>query len=113
MPMIQMKLAGSVPQEQRSILAAELGKAVGILGKPESYLMLNFEDNQDLYFAGRKLDKGAYVSVQLFGEADGGASAKMTAKICGLLGSVLGIPADAVYVSYWGTRNWGWNGGNF
>ena len=25
----------------------------------------------------------------------------------------LGIPSNAVYISYWGTENWGWNGGNF
>ena len=25
----------------------------------------------------------------------------------------LGIPGEAVYVSYFGTSNWGWNGSNF
>ena len=30
-----------------------------------------------------------------------------------LLEKELGIPGNAVYISYWGTSNWGWNGGNF
>ena len=59
MPMIDSKITVQVPQEKRDVLKAELGKAVAILGKPESYLMLGFEDNYDLYFGGKKLDKGA------------------------------------------------------
>ena len=30
-----------------------------------------------------------------------------------ILQAQLGIPGDAVYVSYFGTANWGWNGSNF
>lgn len=40
-------------------------------------------------------------------------SGKMTAKVCEILQVELGIAGDAVYVSYFGTDNWGWNGGNF
>lgn len=49
----------------------------------------------------------------MLGSVDGAKSGAMTAKVCEILDSVLGIPGDAVYVSYWGTGNWGWNGGNF
>ena len=65
MPMIDSKITLKVPEEKRNLLKAELGKAVAVLGKPESYLMLGFEDNYDLYFGGKKLDKGAFVSVKL------------------------------------------------
>ncbi len=47
------------------------------------------------------------------GRIDSGASDKMTARICEILQKELGIPGNAVYVSYWGTSNWGWNSGNF
>ena len=43
----------------------------------------------------------------------GKASSKMTAKVCEILDKELGIPDDAVYVSYFGTSDWGWNGSNF
>lgn len=113
MPMINSKISIPVSQDKRDILKAELGKAVSILGKPESYLMLGFEDNYDLYFAGKKLEKGAFISVELLGSVNSDSSNKMTSKICEIFESVLGIPGDGIYITYQGYQNWGWNGNNF
>ena len=38
---------------------------------------------------------------------------RLPAQLCEILEKELGIPGNAVYISYWGTSNWGWNGGNF
>ena len=113
MPMIKVETTVSLSEEKRDILKAELGKAISIMGKPESYLMINLVDNQDLYFGGNKLDKGAYVEVKALGNIDAGQSDKMTAKVCEILNTQLGISGDVVYVAYFGTSNWGWNGRNF
>ena len=113
MPFIDSKITVSVSQEKREAMKSELGKAVSILGKPESFLMVGFEDNYDLYMGGKKLEKGAYVAVRLFGNASGSAYEKMTAKICELYEKELGIPQDAIYVTYHGVNDWGWNGRNF
>ena len=113
MPMIKVETTVSLSEEKRDVLKAELGKAISIMGKPESYLMINLVDNQDLYFGGNKLDKGAFVEVKVLGNVDAGQSDKMTAKVCEILNALLGIPGDAVYVAYFGTSNWGWNGSNF
>lgn len=113
MPMIEAKVTMQLPTEKRDVLKAEFGKAISILGKPESYLMINLVENQDLYFGGKKLDKGAYVEIKVLGCVDSNASNKMTARICEILEKQLDIPYDAVYVSYFGTENWGWNGSNF
>lgn len=113
MPFINSKISVPVPQEKRDILKAELGKAVSILGKPESYLMLGFEDNYDLYFAGKKVEKGAFVTVQVFGSIEPSQSARMTERICAILQKELDIPPSAVYITYAGITNWGWNGSNF
>ena len=113
MPMIEAKVTMQLPAEKRDVLKAEFGKAISILGKPESYLMINLVENQDLYFGGKKLDKGAYVEIKVLGNVDSSSSNKMTAKICEILEKQLDIPGDAVYVSYFGTSNWGWNGSNF
>lgn len=113
MPMIEAKVTSSLPAEKRDVLKAEFGKAISLMNKPESYLMINLQDNQDLYFGGKKLEKGAYVEVKVLGSVDSGASSKMTAKVCEILDKELGIPGAAVYVSYFGTSNWGWNGSNF
>lgn len=113
MPIIEAKVTMELPAEKRDILKAEFGKAISIMGKAESYLMINLVDGQDLYFGGNKLEKGAYVEVKVLGNVDAGASDKMTAKVCEILEKELGIPGNAVYVSYWGTGCWGWNGTNF
>ena len=105
----QVKVAG----EKRDVLKTEFGKAISVMGKPESYLMINLLDNQDLYFAGKKLEKGAYIEVKVLGSVDSDASAQMSERICKILEKELGIPGNFIYISYWGTSNWGWNGGNF
>lgn len=113
MPFIDSKITVSVSDEKKEKIKSEIGKAISILHKPESYLMVGINDNYDLWFAGEKLQKGAYVSVDVFGDINAADSSKMSGVICDVLNNELGIPDDKVYVEYRGTHNWGWNGSNF
>ncbi len=113
MPFIDSKIAGRVTEEKKEVVKQKLGQAVRLLNKSEQYLMVGFEDEYDLFMGGRKLDKGAYVSVSLFGSASSSSYEKMTEAICGILSEELGIPGDSVYVTYHGVNDWGWNGSNF
>ena len=113
MPFIDSKITVPVTTEKRENIKSELGKAISIVNKPESFLMVGFEDNYDLYMGGKKLDKGAYISVSLFGNASSDAYNRMTAEICRIYEEELGIPGNAVYVTYHGVSDWGWNGQNF
>lgn len=113
MPFIDSKIAGKVSDAQKENIKTRFGKAVGLLNKSETYLMVGFEDNYDLYMGGKKLDKGAYVSVSLFGNGKSSAYEEMTARICQLYEAELGIPANNIYVTYHGVNDWGWNGRNF
>ena len=113
MPFIDSKITGTVSAEKKEAIKTRLGQAISVLNKSETYLMVGFEDNYDLFMAGQKLEKGAYVSVSLFGNASSDAYDKMTAKICEILSDELAIPGDKVYVTYHGVNDWGWNGSNF
>ncbi len=113
MPFIDSKITLPVTTEKKEAIKSRLGKAVAILHKPESFLMVGMEDNYDLYMAGKKLEKGAYVSVSLFGSASSDDYEKMTGEICAIYEEELGIPGEAVYVTYHGVKDWGWNGSNF
>ena len=113
MPFIDSKVTVKITDQQKEEIKSELGKLITTLNKSEAYLMVGIEDSYDLWLGGRKLDKGAYVAVSLYGDAPRDAYDKLTGQICDLLSEKLGIPGNAVYVSYWGTSNWGWNGGNF
>lgn len=113
MPFIDAKITGKVAEGKKEAIKTRFGKSIGLLNKSENYLMVGFEDNYDLYMAGKKLDKGAYISVSLFGNASSDAYDKMTGEICSILSDELEIPGDKVYVTYHGVNDWGWNGRNF
>ena len=113
MPFIDSKVTVSVTEEQKEKIKSELGKAITTLHKTETYLMVGIEDDYDLWMAGNKLDKGAYVSVSLFGNASASDYDNMTAKICKIYEQELGIHSNAIYVTYHPIADWGWNGHNF
>ncbi|MBR6029642.1 MAG: hypothetical protein IKP40_11220 [Clostridia bacterium] len=113
MPFIDSKITVPVTPAQKEEIKAELGKLVATLHKSETYLMVGIEDSYDLWLGGKKLDRGAYVSVSLYGSAPRESYDKLTGQICRLLEDKLGIPGSAVYVTYHPVSDWGWNGGNF
>lgn len=113
MPFIDTKVTLPLTEEKKEAIKAKYGQAISVMNKTETYLMVGFEDNYDLYFGGNKLDKGAFVSVKVFGAAQPAACSEMTGNVCQILGEELGIPADKIYVTYQGLSDWGWNGSNF
>lgn len=113
MPFIDCKITQKLAENQKEELKSNLGRAVSILHKPESYLMVGISDGYSLYFAGKKLTNGAYVEVSMFGSASSADYEKMTAEVCNILSSKLGIPAGNVYITYHPVKDWGWNGSNF
>ncbi len=113
MPFINTKYSGAIITAEETEIKTALAEAVKLIGKSETWLMVGFEQNCSLYFRGEKSEKIAFVEVSLYGNASGSAYDKLTAEICRILGKVLGVPADKIYVKYSPTEYWGWNGGNF
>jgi phenylpyruvate tautomerase PptA (4-oxalocrotonate tautomerase family) len=113
MPFIDSKITVPVTSELKEELKSELGKLITTLGKSETYLMVGIEDAYDLWLGGKKLEKGAYIAVSLYGNAPSESYDKLTGQICDLFANKLGIPGDAIYVTYHPVNDWGWNGRNF
>ncbi len=113
MPFIDSKFTVKVDEPMKEELKKDLGQLISTLGKGETYLMVGMEDEYDLWLGGKKLDKGAYVSVSLYGNAPKDAYDRMTGQICDLFSKKLGIPGNNVYVTYHPVSDWGWNGRNF
>lgn len=113
MPFIKTTTNIEVTDEKREFLKAELGKAIECVGKSESWLMLSFEDNCDMYFKGDSSKPMAFVDVSVFGKSTDERCAKMTKEVCNIFGEVLNISPDMIYVKYSGTNQWGWNNMNF
>ena len=113
MPFIDCKLTQKLNEEEKEKLKSALGKAVSALHKTESYLMVGISDGYDLYFGGKKLEKGAYIEVSLFGSASPSDYEKMTGEVCRILLEQLSVSGDKVYVTYHPVKDWGWNGSDF
>ena len=113
MPFIDSKITVPVSPETKEELKSALGRMITTLHKSETYLMVGIADNYDLWLGGKKLDKGAYVAVSLYGNAPAQDYDKLTGQICQLYSEQLGIPGSAIYVTYHPVNDWGWNGANF
>ncbi|MBQ8208015.1 MAG: hypothetical protein IJZ89_04685 [Clostridia bacterium] len=114
MPFINTITTKKISDAERDAVKAELGKIIAeIPGKSEQWLMLAFNDGVKMYFRGDDSLDSAYVEISIFGTAGSDAYDCLTAKICELYESKLGIPADRVYVKYEECTRWGWNGANF
>lgn len=113
MPFIDCKFTQQLTPDEKENIKCGLGKLISLMHKPESYLMIGIADNYDLYFAGRKLEAGAYIAISAFGNPKSSDCDKMTSAVCELLKSELGINGTSVYITYQGIENWGFNGNNF
>ena len=113
MPYINTKTNVEISKAQEKNIKTKLGKAVGLLSKPESYLMVNMEDNCRLYFAGDGDKPAAFVEIRLFGRASERAYDQMTAAVTDIIKDELGVPANRIYVQYEEVPHWGYAGSNF
>lgn len=113
MPFINVKTNVKVNEENENVIKSKLGEAITLLGKSESWLMLNFDDESKMYFKGNNKDNLAMVQVSLFGSASNSAYNNFTEAVSDILNDSLNISKSNIYVSYMETPNWGWNGNNF
>ena len=114
MPFIGSKVSVKISKEKEEIIKSKLGEAIQLIpGKSETFLMVGFEDEYSLYFAGEKLEKGAFIEVKIFGKAGKEAYADLTAAICRIYEEELESPQNKIYVKYEEVQDWGWNGRNF
>ena len=112
MPFIHTQVNRPIDPAAEKEMARKLGKAIELLNKSESWLMLQFEDNCHLYFKGDSQKPLAFVNVKLLGGASKEQYNSLTAEITHILADTLSISPDGVYVEYDETDYWGWNGAN-
>lgn len=111
MPYIGVKVSCKVDGEKELALKSALGQAITkIPGKNEDWLMVCIEDNQKIYFKGNNDAPSAYAEVKIYGKSTSKAYNDMTAALCEIFESLLGISPDRTYVKYEECSVWGWNG---
>ncbi|BBF41542.1 hypothetical protein lbkm_0222 [Lachnospiraceae bacterium KM106-2] len=114
MPFINSKVSMELTKQQKDEIKTRLGKAIELIpGKSESWLMVGFEDQYDLYFKGQADEKIAFVEIKIFGSTTDAAYDALTKEVCNIFGEVADIPGDHIYVKYEEVDHWGYNGFNF
>lgn len=113
MPLFETKISIKLDDASKTSLYNGYKKVCSeVLGKPEQFLMVTFEDNVDMIFQETR-DPCAYVNVKLFGKLSAENASKATAQITALLTKSCAIPSSRIYVSHYSTEQWGWDGSNF
>lgn len=114
MPLLQVTTNQTLDQDQQQLFLARCSQAVAdILGKSESYVMVTLKAGAPMLFAG---DDGPCVYLELksigLPEIHTG---EISASLCKLMESELGIGGDRVYIEFADAERhmWGWNGGTF
>lgn len=115
MPFVDLRTTVTLTDEAKEAIKAELGQAVSVFGKGESFLMVAIADDVDLWLGGRKLEQGAYLSFSMIGDTPDAACAQFSASVADILARHAGIPADQMYLTFhpMAASRWGWNGGTF
>ena len=113
MPFINVKANIPISDSAEQAMKRQLGPAIEAQpGKTEAWLMVNFEPEARLWFAGSD-DAAAMVEVSAYGSVADEAADALTARVCDVIAGALGIAENRIYVKYAETPLWGWNGANF
>ena len=113
MPFISKKTNVKISEEKETQLKERLGQAIAIIpGKSESWLMLAIEGEIPMYFRGDNSEPVAFIEIKTFGSASSDVYEKMTKELTKIYGDILGVAPDHMYIRYFGSDDWGWNGIN-
>ena len=114
MPLLNIQTNRETDAVQRTELIKTASAAVAeLLGKPERYVMVSFTQNPDMLFGGDDAPL-AYLELKSIG-LPGERTSDISAALCALMDSRLGIPKERVYIEFADAARsmWGWNGGTF
>ncbi len=114
MPLLSIETNQTPPQEERlALLRAASELVAGALDKPERYVMVRFESNPHMLFAGSG-DPLAFLQLKSIG-LDESRTPGLSAALCELMETRLGVPGGRTYIEFVAAprRMWGYNGGTF
>ncbi|MDQ6969139.1 MAG: phenylpyruvate tautomerase MIF-related protein [Mariprofundus sp.] len=99
--------------DQTRFLSRCSSEVAAALGKPESYVLIELNDNKAMMFAGSDAPL-AFLELKSLGLTNG-QTADLSARLCAFIQSELGIDPARVYIEFVAPERtmFGWNGGTF
>ncbi|HML68478.1 MAG TPA: phenylpyruvate tautomerase MIF-related protein [Clostridia bacterium] len=114
MPAISIKTSAPLGAAAKMAIKQSLGQIITIVPrKSERWLMVLFENVDDIYLGGDKDEPAAFIEVGLFGSASKETYDALTREMMAVLTEKLNISGERIYIKYSETPFWGWNGKNF
>lgn len=108
MPYIHVRTSNEIAPDKIEEIKTSMGEVIAIIpGKSEAVLMVDIQDNCNLYYQGNQDEPNAYVKVEVFRDVMPEYAVKVTAEITRLLEEKAGIPMDRTYVTHVGIDDWG------
>ena len=112
MPLLQINTNVSI--EDNTTLAKDASRIVaGMLGKPESYVMVMINAETSLMFAGSD-DGAAHLKLKSLG-LDESKTADYSTHLCAFIQNTLGIAPSRIYIEFSSPERhmWGWDSKTF
>ena len=112
MPLLQINTNVSV--KDSTALAKDASRIVaGMLGKPESYVMVIVNAEASLVFGGSD-EKAAHLKLKSLG-LDESKTTDYSTHLCGFIQNILGISPSRIYIEFSNPERhmWGWDSGTF
>jgi phenylpyruvate tautomerase PptA (4-oxalocrotonate tautomerase family) len=112
MPVLQLTTNATI--DDKVALAKQASTMVAeILGKPESYVMVQINDDAGLIFAG-STDPCAHLTLKSLGLHES-KTRDYSEKICGFIEQQVGVSPSRIYIEFVSPERhmFGWNSGTF
>jgi phenylpyruvate tautomerase PptA (4-oxalocrotonate tautomerase family) len=112
MPLLEITCNTTIADEAGLASQASTFTA-GMLGKPESYVMVKVHSSQTLIFGGSN-EPVAHVKLKSLGLPEN-RTAEYSEKICDFIGSALNIDSSRIYIEFSSPERhmWGWDSRTF
>jgi phenylpyruvate tautomerase PptA (4-oxalocrotonate tautomerase family) len=111
MPYISVNLSFRVPEDKKEQIKSALGKAITLIpGKTENSLMVGICDGYDIYLAGVKKEKAAYVDVKILGKASRESKKEISVELFKIFEMLLDIKPEDMYITFSEHDEWGVKG---
>lgn len=114
MPLLRLTTNQEIAADQQQQITSRLSAAVAeMLGKPESYVMVIFQVNPAMSFAGSQ-EPLAYVELKSLGLPED-KTTDFSATLCQHVDSLLNVPPSRTYIEFSSPARhfWGWNSNTF
>ncbi len=110
MPCVKLQVSAGVTAAKKDAVLRALSTIVAeTLGKPERYVMAILEESAIL-MSGTD-EAAAFVDLRSIGNLNLETNARLTRKICAVIGEKLDIAAERIFLTFTDVpaENWGWN----